>query len=361
MNKVGDLLEKTIRGISDLDQTAMEMARLHQGQLAIPYWSLGKIHDLGVKLAGITGDPKPNITDCCVITMAGDHGVVAQGVSKFPQEVTRQMVLNFLKGGAAINVFARHVGARLTVVDMGVIGSPIQGIASSGTRFVTKKIRQGTKDISEGPAMTRDEAARCLEAGISIVLEERDMGLDAVAIGDMGIGNTTPSSAIAAVVLGMEPEKLVNTGTGIEEKALGKKISLVRQAIDKNNPNPKDPIDVLSKVGGLEIGGLAGVILGASSLRIPVVIDGFIATSAALIASLFDKRVRDYMFAGHSSNVVGHREMLEYLHMDPMVDLKMRLGEGTGAALGLFFLKLSSKVAREMLTFEEAEVTSPPQ
>lgn len=355
------MLEKTISRIGQLDQRAMEAAQRHQNLLAIPQGSLGRLHELCVRLAGITGDPRPDIKDLAVVTMAGDHGVTAQGVSLFPQEVTREMVTNFARGGAAINVLTRHFGARLTVVDMGVAG-PLPDISikeDSSIRLAHRRIADGTADISIGPAMSKGEAIRALEAGIHVFLEEKERGLHAIGTGDMGIGNTTPSSAIAAALLKRDPAELVNHGTGIDDDALKHKIEIVARSLEVNHPDTDNPLEVLSKVGGFEIGGIAGMILAACAYRTPVVVDGFISTAAALLASRFHPEVKNYLFSGHRSAVLGHELMLDNLVLKPMVDLGMRLGEGTGAAFGLSILAAASRVGREMLTFDEAEVSDP--
>jgi nicotinate-nucleotide--dimethylbenzimidazole phosphoribosyltransferase len=339
----------------------MAAASTHQGRLALPAGSLGRLHAFAVQLAGITGEYRPVIHDTAIITMAGDHGVAAQGVSQFPQAVTREMVANFAAGGAAINVLARHVGARLTVVDMGVAGPPLfVTVKGKGdVRFESRPIAGGTGDISVGPAMTRTQAVAALETGIALVQAEMERGLDAIGTGDMGIANTTPSSAIAAVLLKTSVAAVVNRGTGIDDAALANKVTVVERALRVNRPDPEDPVDVLAKVGGFEIGGIAGVILGACANRVPVVVDGFISTAAALLASRFHPEVKHYLFGGHLSAVEGHRLMLAELGLVPMLDLEMRLGEGTGAALGLSFLAAASRVATEMLTFEEAAVSGP--
>lgn len=355
------MLERAIFCIGGLNEAAMEAAARHQDLLAIPRGSLGRLHEFCIRLAGITGDPRPEIKELAVITMAGDHGVTSQGVSLFPQEVTREMVANFAQGGAAINVLARHIGARLTVVDMGVAG-PLQKLSVEDDGFVRlahRRIADGTADMSRGPAMSKDEAIRSLEAGIQVLEEERSRGLHAVGTGDMGIGNTTPSSAIAAVLLQRSPVEVVNQGTGIDGDALRNKVKVVARSLEVNRPDPEDPLDVLAKVGGFEIGGIAGVILAACAARTPVVVDGFISTAAALLASRFHPEVKNYLFAGHRSAVLGHKLMLDDLGLRPIVDLGMRLGEGTGAAFGLSILVAASQISREMLTFDEAEVSDP--
>jgi nicotinate-nucleotide--dimethylbenzimidazole phosphoribosyltransferase len=312
-------------------------------------------------MAGITGNPRPQIRDLAIITMAGDHGVAGQGVSKFPQAVTREMVANFARGGAAINVLASHVGARLTVVDMGVAGPPMQIHMShkNGIRYESRKIAGGTWDISLGPAMTREQAMRALETGIEIFRDECRSGLEAVGTGDMGIANTTSSSAVAAALLQTEPNQLVNRGTGIDDEAFEIKVKVVARSLEVNRPDPEDPLGVLAKVGGFEIGGIAGVILAACASRVPVVVDGFISTAAALLASRFHPAVKDYLFGGHLSAVDGHRLMLQDLGLAPLVQLGLRLGEGTGAALGLSMLAAASRIANDVLTFEEAAVSGP--
>jgi len=353
------IIQSTLSSITPLDQESMKKCKCHHERLAIPLFSLGRLHQISIRLAGIQGRERPRVQELAIVTMAGDHGIVAQGVSKFPQAVTLEMLKNFLMGGAAINVFAKHVGARLTVVDMGVMGEVSHINPMPGTRFVEKKIMHGTEDITKGPAMTREQAICAIEAGINVLLEEASFGLDAVATGDMGIGNTTISSAIGCVVMGRSPEDLVNTGTGIDQRTLKNKIQVVAKAIAVNKPEAKDPIQILSKIGGLEIAGLVGIIMASCAKRIPVVIDGFISAAAALVADLFHPHIRDYLFAGHISDVKGHLLMLDHLGLEPLVDLKMRLGEGTGAALGLSLLKLASRISNEMLTFEEAGVEEP--
>ncbi len=354
------LLQETLDRINPLDERARKAAAEHQAKLALPFRSLGRLHDFSERMAAITGNPRPRIQRPGVITMAGDHGVAARGVSLFPQEVTHEMVKNFMRGGAAVNVLSRHYGIRLTVVDMGVKGPlPDVKISDKGDiRFADCRIADGTEDITQGPAMTRDRARAAVEAGIRVLDAECDRGLDAVGTGDMGIANTTPSSAIAAVLLGVAPRPVVNRGTGIDDAALDNKVRVIEKAIAVNRPDPADPLGVLAKVGGYEIGGIAGVILGACARRIPVVVDGFISTAGALIASRLHPGVKDFLFGGHQSAVEGHAMMLKDLGLVPMVDLGMRLGEGTGAVFGLSILQAASRVATEMLTFEEAAVST---
>jgi nicotinate-nucleotide--dimethylbenzimidazole phosphoribosyltransferase len=261
------------------------------------------------------------------------------------------MVLNFLRGGAGINVLGRHVGARIIVVDMGV-ASDIE----PHTALVSRKIAYGTQNMARGPAMSREQAINSIKVGLEIVENEVKKGLDIVGTGDMGIGNTTPSSAITAAMTGEKVEKVTGRGTGIDDKQLAHKVEVIERALEVNKPNADDAIDVLAKVGGFEIGGLCGVILGAAAHRIPVVIDGFVSGAAALIAVGLSPTAKDYLIASHCSVEIGHKAILKYLGLKPILDLELRLGEGTGAALGIFLVEAAAKVLAEMATFAEAGV-----
>ena len=346
------MLQSIIDKIQGLDEAAMAAAKSRQGMLTKPAGSLGRLEELSIQLAGITGQNIPSIKDKVIITMAGDHGVVAEGVSAFPQEVTPQMVLNFLHGGAAINVLARHVGARITIVDMGVAAD-----MEPHPSLVVKKIAHGTANMAIGPAMTREQAEQAILAGVEVVKGEIAKGLDIVGTGDMGIGNTTPSAAIAAALTGIEPAKLAGRGTGVDDEGLKRKIDAIERALAVNNPNPEDGLDVLAKVGGFEIGGLAGVILGAAAHRKPVMVDGFISTAAAMIAVTIAPAVRPYLISAHRSQEYGHSQMVAWLGLKPLVDLDFRLGEGTGAALGISFAEAACRILAEMATFAEAGVS----
>jgi nicotinate-nucleotide--dimethylbenzimidazole phosphoribosyltransferase len=284
--------------------------------------------------------------------MAADHGVTAEGVSLYPTDVTAQMVAGFLRGKAAVNVLARTAGARVVVVDMGVaVDIPLHPL------LISRKIARGTRNMAKGPAMSREEAIKAIEAGIVIVAAERAKGMDIVGTGDMGIGNTTPSTAIAAVMTGTPVADVTGHGTGIDGKQLQHKIDVISKAIQINAPDPRDPLDVLAKVGGFEIGGLVGVILSAAANRVPVVIDGFISGAAALIAAGLAPQAKDYMIAGHVSVEPGHKIILRHLGLKPLLDLDMRLGEGTGAVLAMFLAEAAANVLREMPTFTEAGVS----
>jgi nicotinate-nucleotide--dimethylbenzimidazole phosphoribosyltransferase len=346
------VLEQTVSQIQPLDTEAAAAAQARQNTLTKPPGSLGRLEELSVRLAGIMGQPLPAIKDKVIVTMAGDHGVVEEGVSAYPQEVTTQMVLNFLGGGAAINALARHVGARVVVVDMGV-----KGDLPAHPDLLSKKVAPGTANIARGPAMTREQAVRSLEAGIEVVEAEIGRGLDIVGLGEMGIGNTTPSAAIAAAFTGESPDLIAGRGTGVDDVGLARKIKAIEAALAVNRPDPDDALDVLAKVGGFEIGGLAGVILGAAAHRKAVMVDGFISTAAAMVATRLAPAAKPYLIAAHRSQEYGHGMMLDWLGLDPLVDLDMRLGEGTGAAIGISLAEAACKALAEMATFDEAGVS----
>ena len=346
------ILDSLISTIQPLDESAMRAARARQDMLTKPRGSLGRLEELSIQLAGMRADPFPSVERKAVIVMAADHGVASEGVSAYPAEVTAQMVLNFLHGGAAINALARQAGARVTVVDVGVASEfgPVSGL-------LQRKVMCGTRSLAQGPAMTRQEAERALQVGADVLNEEAAHGLDLVATGDMGIGNTTPSSAITAVLTGLPVAQVVGRGTGIDDQGLQHKIKVIEQALDVNHPNATDALDVLHKVGGLEIAGLAGVMIAAAGRRIPIVVDGFISTAAAMIAAGLAPGVREYLISAHQSVELGHRAMLSHLGLTPLLDLNLRLGEGTGAALAFHLIEASTRVLREMATFDEAGVS----
>ena len=346
------LLYRTIEMIKPLDKKAMAEAGARQNILTKPPGSLGRLEDLSVQLAGIQGSPIPQIKDKAIITMAGDHGVVAEKIGNWPQEVTAQMVSNFVHGGAGINIIARQIGARVITVDMGVASD-----LENSPNLLVKKVGYGTRNMSSCPAMTEKQARTAIETGIELVNTEVAKGLDIVGTGDMGIGNTTPSSAICAAITGRAVEEVTGRGTGLTDEQLVHKIEVIKRALAVNHPDPGKPIEVLAKVGGFEIGGLTGVILGAAANRTPVVIDGFISGAAALIAAGLAPRVKDYLIAAHLSVESGHRSMLQYLGLEPLLDLHMRLGEGTGAALGIFLSEIAARILAEMATFAEAGVS----
>lgn len=345
------LLTETIRSISGLNETIMDQIRAHQNQLTKPPGSLGVLEELAIRIGGITGQKFPEITRKAVVVMAGDHGVAALNISAYPREVTAQMVLNFANGGAAINVLARHAGVRVVVVDVGV------AIPIDNPQIVSRKIRPGTANMAEGPAMSRAEAVQALETGIAVAGELIDGGCQLLATGEMGIGNTTASSAIMAAFLKVPASEVAGRGTGLDSQAVSHKAQVIDRAIAINRPDPEDPLDVLAKVGGLEIGALAGLILGAAARRTPVVIDGYISTAAALIAAKIAPGSLNFMIASHVSAEMAHRKLLEYLKLKPVLELEMRLGEGTGAVLAMNIIEASLKINQEMATFESAGIS----
>jgi nicotinate-nucleotide--dimethylbenzimidazole phosphoribosyltransferase len=346
-------LSEVIKQIKPLNKEAMQAARERQDMLTKPAGSLGRLEELSIQLAGIQRKPLPSIKDKAVIVMAGDHGVVAEGVSAYPQEVTPQMVLNILSGGAAINVLARHAGARVVVVDMGVASD----IPSADEKLIRRRVGSGTMNLAQGQAMRREQAEESIQSGIEVALAEISKGADILGTGDMGIGNTTPSAAIVCVLMKVSAEKIAGRGTGVDDEGLKRKISVIEKGLAVNKPNAEDGIDVLTKVGGFEIGGLAGVMLGAASKQVPVMVDGFISTAAAMIAVTLAPQCKEYLIAAHRSKENGHALMLEWLGIKPLLDFDLRLGEGTGAALGISMAEAACKVLSEMATFGEAGVS----
>ncbi|MGV8079322.1 MAG: nicotinate-nucleotide--dimethylbenzimidazole phosphoribosyltransferase [Syntrophales bacterium] len=351
------ILEQTLSRIAPVDPEARAAARRRLEQLAMPRWALGRLMDLAEDLAGMTGRMPPPVARKTVVTMAADHGVTASGVSLYPREVTVQMVHTFVRGGAAINVLARLADARVVVVDMGVDGD-LGELAREG-RILSRRVGSGTGDISRGPAMSRNEALRSLEEGIRVSLDLAEE-TDVFATGDMGIGNTTPSSALVSVFSGADVAEATGRGTGIDNEQLARKVAVVRQALEANRPDPADPVGVLAAVGGFEIGGIAGLILGAASRRKPVLVDGFISTAGALVAARLAPVSTQYMIASHRSMEQGHRTALQALGKRPLLDLDLRLGEGTGAALAMNLVEAAVRILTEMATFEEAAVSQSP-
>ncbi len=347
-----DKINQIIAGVKPLDKRAMEEARIRQHSLTKPPGSLGQLETLSIQVAGIKGNPRPRITHKVIFTLAGDHGVTKEGVSAYPSEVTPQMIYNFLRGGAGINVLAKHIGGRVVVADLGVASA-----LEPHPDLKIKKVGSGTRNMARGAAMSREEAIRCIEAGIELVEDELPKGMDILGTGDMGIGNTTPSSAITAAITGADVLGVTGRGTGLDDDGWERKVKMIEKTLDINRPDPKDAIDVLSKVGGFEIGGIAGVILAGARYRVPVVVDGFISGAAALIATTLSPRVKPYLIASHQSAEQGHRVLLEYLGLKPLLDLDLRLGEGTGAALGIFLVEASLKILDEMVTFAEAGIS----
>lgn len=346
-------LEATVRAIPALDAAAAERARQHLDSLTKPPGSLGRLEEVAVHLAAITGELAPPVSPAAVLVVAGDHGVTAEGVSAYPPEVTPQMVLNFLRGGAAINALARVAGARVRVVDAGMFTDLVH------PDLTVRKVRRGTGNMCREPAMTRAEAEEAIGHGIDLAAEEAERGTRVIALGEMGIGNTTPSTALLCAFSGRSPEQLVGRGTGLDDAGLERKAGAIRRALDLHRPDPADPVGALAAVGGLEIAVMAGIVLGAAARRIPVVMDGLITGAAVLTAVRIAPAARDYIIASHRSAEPGHALMLELLGLRPLLDLGMRLGEGTGAALALPLLQAAHRIMTEMATFASAGVSGP--
>lgn len=342
-------LEDTLRAIVPLDRRIETAAQQRLDSLTKPPGSLGKLEHLARRIALIQGEVPPSLGRKRLFVFAADHGVADERVSAYPRAVTAQMTRNFLRGGAAVNVLARHHGIETEIVDAGV-DHDFAGL--SGLRRC--KIRRGTANFACGPAMSRAEALRSVELGIELSREVQDVFL--IGAGDMGIGNTTSAAAILCALTGVSPAEAVGRGTGIDDAALARKARAIERGLEINRPDPVDPLDVLAKIGGLEIGAIAGVILGAAAHHVPMVLDGFIAGAAALLAQRFSPLVNEILFASHLSAEKGHRLMLNELELAPLLDLDMRLGEGTGACLLMGFMEAAVKLFREMATFESAAV-----
>lgn len=344
-------LQELLHTIEARNQEAAEQTRLHVDQLTKPLGSLGRLEELAVELAAITGESSPVVTPPGVIVFAADHGIAVEGVSAYPQEVTVQMVANMANGGAGINVFARQIGALQRIVDVGVATE----VDAPGV--INRRIKAGTGNMLREPAMTHDEAECAIQIGIESAWEIFDAGAKVLIVGEVGIANTTASSAILAALTGADPDEIVGRGTGLDDAGWERKKEAVRQAISLHRPEAAQPIDVLAKVGGLEIGAMAGAIIGAAARRVPVLLDGFIATVAALLAVRLCPNVADFLIAGHRSQEPGHAYVLKTLGKEPLLDLQLRLGEGTGAAVAYPVLEAASRMVNEMATFASAGVS----
>ncbi|HKQ17319.1 MAG TPA: nicotinate-nucleotide--dimethylbenzimidazole phosphoribosyltransferase [Solirubrobacterales bacterium] len=350
---------ESLRRLGPLDPEAVAATTAHLDSLTKPPGSLGRLEVLAVQLAGITGEPRPTFQRRAIVVAAADHGVVRQGVSAYPSDVTAQMVANFLRGGAAINALARTVDAQVTVVDVGV-GTPIPAVAELGdVPLLSEPIRHGTSDMSLGPAMSRAEALRAVGLGIGIAADLARDGVDLLGIGEMGIGNTTAASAISAAMTGLAPERVTGRGTGIDDATHRHKIDVVARALARNRASPADPVGVLAAVGGFEVGVLVGLLLGAAARRIPVILDGFITGAAALIAAGLAPGIERRVIAAHRSVEPGHAVVLERLGLRPLLELDLRLGEATGAALAMSLVDAAIAVRDGMATFDAAGVSGP--
>jgi nicotinate-nucleotide--dimethylbenzimidazole phosphoribosyltransferase len=345
-------LQDAIKTIRPVDQDCLSRTQGRLDRLTKPIGSLGRLEELAARYVAITGEERPSIPRAAVFTFAADHGVTDEGVSAYPRAVTAQMVLNFLKGGAGVNVLARHVGAEVRVVDIGVAHEfgPLSGL-------LHRKVASGTKNWAREPAMTREEAVRALEVGVTLAREAVHDGIGLLGTGDMGIGNTAASTAMTAVLTGESVATVTGRGTGLDDAGLARKVAVIEQALRTHRPDPTDPIDVLAKVGGFEIAGIAGLILGAAACQRPVVLDGFITGAAALIAAGLQPLCREYLIASHLSVERGHQAVLKKLGLRPLLDLDLRLGEGTGACLGISLVHAAIKILTQMATFDQAGVS----
>ena len=347
-----DVIARSIAAIAPLDADAAARADARQGTLTKPPGSLGRLEILATIIAGITGSDRPRLDDRLLIVAAGDHGVEAQGVSAYPQSVTAQMVANFVSGGAAANVLADHAGARVRVVDAAVFDETpdVDGL-------LRLRLAAGSDDITQGPAMTRELAERAIAAGIALFEAERaGEGVDIVGCGEMGIANSTPAAAIVAAVTGRPPRTVTGRGTGIDDERYETKVRAIERALEVNRPDNSDGIGLLASIGGFEIGVLAGVYLAATASRTPAVVDGLISGAAALVAAAIEPGVGPYLIASHLSVEPGHAATLEQLGLEPMFDLGLRLGEGSGAALGITLCVAACRLLDEMATFGEAGI-----
>jgi nicotinate-nucleotide--dimethylbenzimidazole phosphoribosyltransferase len=361
-------LADLVAAIGPLDRAAMEATARRHDRLTKPPGSLGRLETLAIELAGIRGEPVTSIDRPAIAVFAGDHGITRQGVSPYPPEVTRQMVANFAAGGAAINVLSRAAGAALVVVDAGVAGEPLAfadtpgagvgaAAAGPGARFIAARVADGTRDFSVEPAMTADETVAAIEVGRRVAAGLVEHGSDLLGVGEMGIGNTTASSAIVAALTGRPAADVTGRGTGLDDAGVRHKAAVIDAAIERHRPDPSRPLEVLATVGGLEIAALVGAILQAAADRVPVVLDGFITGAAALVAARLAPDLPARLIASHRSAEPGHRLVLETLGLEPVLDLGLRLGEGSGAALAIPVVASAVRVLGEMATFEDAGVS----
>ena len=346
MNQETDL-EQVIRQIRPLDEHAMEQAKKQWNSIAKPLHSLGKLEEHIIRIAGITGDPDVKIEEKALIVMCADNGVVEEGVTQTGQEVTAIVAENFLSGETSAAIMCKKAGARILPIDIGMAGK---------TKVPDHKVACGTRNFAKEPAMTREQALQSILTGVRIVEEQKRAGVELLANGEMGIGNTTTSSAVLAALLQIDPEKVTGRGAGLTSAGLSRKIQVIRQALALHKPDANDPVDVLAKVGGFDIGGLAGVYLGAAKMRLPVLIDGFISGTAALLACRLCPEAKEYMIASHKSKEPGMQILLEALGLSASLDCDMCLGEGTGAVAFFPVLDMAAAVYRQMSTFADIQV-----
>ncbi len=352
-----DLLAATVAAVAPQDPAARAAARARLDRMTKPPGSLGRVEDLAVTLAGIAGVcPPPVPAPAAVAVFAADHGVHAQGVTPWPQEVTRQMVANFLAGGAVVNAFARRLGAEVCVVDVGVVRDENSAPLDPHPALLSRRIARGTADLAEGPALTRAQASAAIGVGIGVARDLVAAGHRCLVTGDMGIGNTTAAAALVCAFTGADPASATGRGTGVDDATLARKTAVVRAALARHDPDPRDPIGVLAAFGGLEHAALAGFVLGAAALRVPVLLDGVNAGAAALAAAALAPDAAAHCVAGHRSAEPGHRVALGHLGLEPLLDLGMRLGEGTGALLALPVVQATAQALRDVATFDTAGV-----
>lgn len=338
--------------IQSVEKGITAKVQAHLDDLTKPQGSLGQLEDIVMRYCLITGTAKPIMGKKRVYCFAGDHGVAVEGVSAFPAEVTPQMVMNMLAGGAAINVLTKHADAELVVVDMGV-NDPLEDAPS----LVRMKVRNGTDNIAVGPAMSMDEVKQAVMSGVELAASASKDGVTLLGTGEMGIANTTPATALYAAYLNCQVEDITGRGTGINDERLQLKIEIIKKSLKVNKDDLTEPLSILAALGGFEIAGICGLILGAALYGIPVVVDGFISTAAATAACAINSNVSDYLFFSHTSNEQGHKKILDKLQIKSILDLGLRLGEGTGAALAMTVIEASIKVYNEMATFSSAAVT----
>lgn len=345
-------VEQTVRSIVAVDSSLNVKIQAHLDDLTKPQGSLGRLEELAAWFCRIQGSHRPRLGKKRIYCFAGDHGVADEGVSAFPKEVTPQMVMNMLAGGAAINVLTRHVGAELVVVDMGVASS-----LDGAVGLCRRKVRGGTDNLAVGPAMTRAEAESAVAAGMDLAEAAAKDGVTLLGTGDMGIANTTPATALMAAYLGCGVEEITGRGTGIDDARLAHKVGVIQRALAVNRARLSEPLGILAALGGFEIAGIAGLILGGAANRVPVVVDGFISTSGAVAACAICPAVREYIVFSHLSQERGHRVIMQTLKARPVLDLDMRLGEGTGAAVAMSIVEAAVKIYNEMATFSGAGVS----
>ena len=351
-----NLLEETVSKIAPRDTAVAAAAKARLDALAMPPWALGRLMDLALDLAAMTGELKPDVSKRVVAVLAGDHGVVAEGVTNYPQSVTGEMLFDFLSGGAGINALAGVSGTAVVVADFGVGNVP--SVVAAGPDFIDLSVGKGTADFAKGPAMTRAQARAAVENGIRLARRlVVDEGYRVIGLGELGIGNTTPSAAVIAALTGLPPAEVTGRGTGLTDDQLAHKAEVVARGLAVNRPDPADGLDVLAKVGGFELGGLAGLCLGAAALRRPVIVDGVITAAGALLAQALCPCAAGYMVAAHAGREPGLKAALAKLGLNPLLDLGLRLGEGTGAAVAMSLVASAAAILAKMKTFEEASVS----